>query len=86
MTNRSAGFLVIPNIKSTNLCKSINDIINYSTSICPLNPESVDRKRKNYKNFEKQKSPERKEFFQWNEKTFFIVLEGLSFGEKIKIW
>ena len=25
---------------------------------------------------------ERKELFRWNKKTFFIVFEGLSFGEK----
>ena len=25
---------------------------------------------------------EQKEFFRWNKKTFFIVFEGLSFGEK----
>ena len=29
---------------------------------------------------------ERKELFQWNKKHFFIVFEGLSFDEKIKIW
>ena len=27
-------------------------------------------------------SRERKELFRWNKKTFFIVFEGLSFGEK----
>ena len=31
-------------------------------------------------------SEELKELFQWNRKYFFIVFEGLSFGEKIKIW
>ena len=29
-------------------------------------------------------SRERKEFFRWNKKTFSIVFEGLSFGEKGK--
>ena len=33
------------------------------------------------------KSQEWKELFRWNKKkTFFIVFEGLSFEEKIKIW
>ena len=27
-------------------------------------------------------SRERKDLFRWNKKTFFIVFEGLSFGEK----
>ena len=31
-----SSFGVIPKITSTNLCKSIHDIINYSTSICPF--------------------------------------------------
>ena len=29
-------------------------------------------------------SQERKELFRWNKKTFFIVFERLSFGEKLK--
>ena len=29
-------------------------------------------------------SRERKELFRWNEKTFFIVFKGLSFGGKLK--
>ena len=31
-----SSFWVIPKIKSANLCKSIHDFINYSTSICPF--------------------------------------------------
>ena len=34
-----SGFWVIPKIMSTNLCKAIRDIKNYSISICPF--ESV---------------------------------------------
>ena len=30
------SFLVIPKITSANLCKSVHDIINYSTFICPF--------------------------------------------------
>ena len=40
---------VISKITFANLCKPIHDIINYSTSIL-FNLESVQRKRKNYKN------------------------------------
>ena len=31
-------------------------------------------------------SQEPKELFRWNKKHFFIVFEGLSFSEQIKIW
>ena len=31
-------------------------------------------------------SRERKELFGWNKKTFFIVFEGLLFGEKQKFY
>ena len=31
-----SGFWVIPKTTSANLCKPIDEIINYSTSICPL--------------------------------------------------
>ena len=36
------SFWVIPKIISANLCKPIHDIINHSTSICPLSLESVE--------------------------------------------
>ena len=48
-----------------------------------LNLESLERKGKNKKN---QISWEQQDVFRWNKKTFFIVFEGLSFGEKIKMW
>ena len=35
--------------------------------------------------YKKWISPEQKELFRWNKKTFFINFEGLSFGE-IEIW
>ena len=41
-----------------------------------LNLESVKNKRKKIQKFE----------YLENEKRFFIVFEGLSFGEKIKMW
>ena len=73
------GFLVIPKITSANLYKKIDDIINYSTSFHPFESRKCGKDEKNYKNL---KSRERKELFRWNKKTFFILSEGLSFGEK----
>ena len=43
------SFGVIPKIASGNLCKSIHDIINYSTSICPFESGKCG-KEKNHKN------------------------------------
>ena len=43
-----SGFWVIAKIVSPNLCKSIQDIINYSTSICPFE-SGKHGKGKNYK-------------------------------------
>ena len=42
-------FCVIPKITSVNLCKSIHDILNYSTSICAFESGKCG-KGKNYKN------------------------------------
>ena len=42
--------LVIPKTASANLCKSIYDIINYSTSICPSVSGNCGKEGKNYKN------------------------------------
>ena len=44
------NFKNIPKIASANLCKSVDDTINYSTSICPFDLETVERKGKNCKN------------------------------------
>ena len=58
-----------------------NVIINYSIFICPF------ESRKCGKEEEKRDfliSGIRKGLFRWNKKTFFIVFEGLSLGEKNK--
>ena len=47
-----SGFWVIPNIKFTNLCKPIHEIINYSTSICPFESEKCGKEGKNIQKFE----------------------------------
>ena len=40
------SFWLISIIKSSNLCRPINDIINYSTSICPFESEKCGKKGK----------------------------------------
>ena len=57
-------------------------IINYSTFITLLNLESVEKRGKNSKNVNISRT---KRAFLIKQKTFFIVFEGLSFDEKIKI-
>ena len=47
-----AVFLVIPKITSANLCKSIHDIINYFTSICPFESGKCGKERKKLEKFE----------------------------------
>ena len=42
----------MPKITSANLCKSIHDIINYSTSICPFESGKCGKERKKSQKFE----------------------------------
>ena len=70
-------------ITSANLWKPIYDIINYSTSICPFKSGKCGKEGKKLQKFgylENEKS-----FLEEIKKTF-LVFEGLSFDEKIKIW
>ena len=60
----------------------IHDIINYSTSICPLEPRRYGKERKKIQKCEHLKNEKR---FLDEIKTFFIAFEGLSSGEKIKL-
>ena len=60
----------------------MHGIINYSTSICPFESR---KKRKGRGKIQKFEYLENKKSFLDEIKTFFIVFEGLSFGEKIKI-
>ena len=78
-----SSFWVIPKITSANLCKSIHDIINYSTSICPFESGKCEKKGKNLQKFEYL---ENEKCFLHKIKNIFIVFKGVSFGEKIKIW
>ena len=61
---------------------SIHDIINYSTSSCPLESGKCGKARKKIQKFEYL---ENEKSFLDEIKTFFIVFKGLSFCEKIKI-
>ena len=71
-----ANVRVILKVTSANLCKTIHDIINYSTSICPFEFDSVKRKEKNYKKLNISRTK--------INNMFFIVFEGLSIDEKNK--
>ena len=73
---------MIPKIASANLCKQIHDIINYSTSACPFESGKCGKERKKLQKFEYRES---KNSFLDEIKNIFIVFEGLSFCEKIKM-
>ena len=47
-----SSFWVTPKITSANLCKSVDDIINYSTSICPFESGKCGKEGKKFKKFE----------------------------------
>ena len=65
---------------AANLCKPIHDIINYSISICPFESGKCGKEEQKLQNLGNEKS------FLDEIKTFFIVFQGLSVGEKIKIY
>ena len=46
------SFWIIPKITSANLCKSIPDIMNYSTSICPFESGKYGKEGKKSQKFE----------------------------------
>ena len=60
----------------------MHDILIIPLPFVLLNLEKVQRKGKNTKIWI---SREQKELYRWNKK-HFSVFEGLSFGEKLKIW
>ena len=51
-----SSFWVIPKITSANLCKSDDDIINYSTSICPFESGKCGKEGKKFEYLENEKS------------------------------
>ena len=72
-----SSFRVIPKITSANLCKSIHDIINYSTSIWPFEFGKCGKEGKKLQKFE----------YLENEKSFLDEIKNIfhSFGWAI-IW
>ena len=73
----SSGFWVIPKTTSANLCKPIDEIINYSTSICPLSG-NCGKEGKKLQKFE----------YLENEKSFFDEIKSIfhSFWKAIIWW
>ena len=55
-----------------------------STSICPFESGKCGKEGKELQKTEYLEN--KKSFFDEIKKTFFIIFEGLSFDEKIKIW
>ena len=78
-----SSYWVIPKFNSPNLCTSIHEIINYSTSICPFESGKCGKEGKELQKFEYL---ENEKSFLDKLKTFLIVPKGLTFGEKIKVW
>ena len=70
-------------ITFANLCSSVHNIINYSTSICPYESGKCGKEDKKWQKFEYL---ENEKSLLDEIKPFFTVFKGVSFGEKIKIW
>ena len=72
------SFWVILKITSANLCKSVHDIINYSTSICPFESGKCGKEGKKLQKFE----------YLENEKSFFDEIKNIfhSFWRAIIWW
>ena len=79
---KQSSFWVIWKITPANLCKPIHDFINYSISICPFESGKCGTAVEELQKFEYLEYE--KSFLDEIKKTFFIVFEGLSFGEKRK--
>ena len=62
-----SSFPVFPKITSANLCKTIHDIINYSTSICPFEYGKYGKEEKKLQKFE----------YVENEKSFLDKIKNI---------
>ena len=69
-----SGFWVTPKIIPVNVCKSVHDIINYSTSICYFESGKSGKKRKKYKKNEYLKIE--KSFLDETKNIFSQFLKG----------
>ena len=70
-----SSFSVIPKITSGNLCKLIHDIINYSTSTYPFEPEKCGKEGKKLQKFEYLKNE--KSFFDEIKNTFYSFWKAI---------
>ena len=71
-----SSFWVIPKITSANLCKSVHDNINYSTSICPFGSGRCGKEGKKLQKLEYLKN---EKSFLDEVKNIFRSFKGLSF-------
>ena len=73
-----SGFWIIPKIISSNLCKPMHDIINYSTSICPFESRKSGREEEKIPKFE----------YLENKKSFWNEIKNIfhSFWRAIIWW
>ena len=69
-------FWVIPKIKFANLLKSIDDIINYSTSFCPFESGKYGKEGKQLQKFE----------YLDNEKSFLDKIKNFHRSWRAIIW
>ena len=73
-----SSFWVIPRTASANLCKSIDDIINYSTSICPFESGNGGKEGKKIQKFE----------YLENKKSFLDEIKNIFYNsfQRAIIW
>ena len=67
MMKYKAVFELLKKITSANLCRPIHDIINYSTSICPVESGKCGKEGKKLQKFE----------YLENEKSFFDEIKNI---------
>ena len=65
-------FWVIPKFTSSNLCTSVDDIINYSTSICPFESGNCGKEGEKLQKFE----------YLENQKSFFDEIKSIWWKNK----
>ena len=70
-----------PKITPANLCKTIHDIINYSTSIFPLESRKCGKEGEKIQKFEYLEKEKSKKHFSLFLKGYYLV-KRLKFGKK----
>ena len=77
-----SGFWVIPKIALVNLCKSIHDVINYSTLICPFESGKCEKEWKKIQKFEYPEN--KKSFFEKIKNIFYRFWRAIIWWKKNK--